>query len=95
MRSIRRTGVEGAIINDVRQQITDLNAYVTRLIDRLERDGLVERRHDCADRRVVRVFLSEAGQKLPRRIDEPLLEIHRTQFGRLNREELERLKKNS
>lgn len=88
LRSIRRKGSAGATVNDVRRQMTDLRADVTRLIDRLERDGLVERRHDSADRRVVRVFLAEAGEKVLRDIDEPLLEIHRKQFGIFTAEEI-------
>lgn len=89
LRSIRRTGEAGATVNEVRRQLTDLKADVTRLIDRLERDGLVERRHDRADRRVVRVLLSKAGKKVLKDIDEPLLAIHRNQFGRLRPKELQ------
>jgi DNA-binding MarR family transcriptional regulator len=88
LRSIRRKGPEGATVNDVRRQMTDLRADVTRLIDRLERDGLVERRHDSADQRVVRVFLTEAGEKVLRDIDEPLLEIHRQQFRAFSADEV-------
>jgi DNA-binding MarR family transcriptional regulator len=33
-----------------------------RMVDRLERDGLVERRRDGDDRRVVRVHLTDRGQ---------------------------------
>lgn len=35
-----------------------------RLIDRLERDGLIERERNDADRRVVRVKLTDKGDKL-------------------------------
>ncbi|MEL7607541.1 MarR family winged helix-turn-helix transcriptional regulator [Sedimentibacter saalensis] len=35
-----------------------------RLIDRLERDGFIERERDNSDRRVVYIQLSEAGDKL-------------------------------
>ena len=34
---------------------------MTGLLDRMERDGLVERRLDPADRRVLKIFLTEAG----------------------------------
>ncbi|MBU0651643.1 MAG: MarR family transcriptional regulator [Proteobacteria bacterium] len=36
---------------------------MTGLLDRMERDGLVERRPDSADRRVLKIFLTEAGAK--------------------------------
>jgi DNA-binding MarR family transcriptional regulator len=38
---------------------------VTGLVDRLEERGLVERRRDPADRRVVRVHLTAAGGRIP------------------------------
>lgn len=93
LRSVRRAGSAGATVNEVRQQMTDPRADVTRLIDRLERDGLVQRKHDRADRRVVRVILSEKGKKLLADIDEPLLEVHQSQFSRFRPSDLERLKK--
>jgi DNA-binding MarR family transcriptional regulator len=43
-------------------------ATVTGLLDGLEREGLVERRMDLADRRVVRVHLTAQGSQLLERI---------------------------
>jgi DNA-binding MarR family transcriptional regulator len=37
---------------------------LTGLVDRAERDGLVERRADARDRRATRVFLTKRGRKL-------------------------------
>lgn len=37
---------------------------MTGLLDRMERDGLVERRADPADRRVLKIFLTENGAKI-------------------------------
>jgi len=36
---------------------------ITQLVDRLEREGLVERRDDPADRRSVRAVLTAAGER--------------------------------
>jgi DNA-binding MarR family transcriptional regulator len=38
-------------------------ATVTSVVDTLERDGYVERRRDDEDRRVVRLFVTEAGRR--------------------------------
>ncbi|PDT50107.1 MarR family transcriptional regulator [Sinorhizobium fredii] len=92
LRAIRRAGDKGATVNEIRHQMTDPRADVTRLIDRLERDGLAVRRHDSEDRRVVRILLSGQGKKLLNDIDEPLLQVHQSQFGRFKLEELEMLK---
>ncbi|MBZ9693021.1 MarR family winged helix-turn-helix transcriptional regulator [Clostridium sp. M14] len=37
---------------------------MVRLIDRMEKDDLVERRKEIKDRRVTRIFLSDKGKKL-------------------------------
>lgn len=92
LRSIRRAGKGGATVNEIKLQMTDPRADVTRLIDRLVRDGLVRRKSDRSDRRVVRVVLSEQGRTLLTGIDEPLLAIHRSQFVRFAPDELDRLK---
>ncbi len=39
-------------------------ANVTRIVDILERDGIVERRDDPKDRRVFNIFLTEKGKAL-------------------------------
>ena len=66
-------------------------ASMTGIVDRMEKRGLVERRHEEKDRRVVLVYPTEAGLDVFREIDE------RRRFGlgklleRLNDTELEGL----
>lgn len=52
-------------------------ATITKMIQRMERAGFIERRHDPADRRVSRVYLTAAGravredvQRVWRRLEE-------------------------
>jgi DNA-binding MarR family transcriptional regulator len=45
---------------------------MSRMVDRLERDGLVERRADPGDRRASRIALTEAGREVARR-GEPVI----------------------
>lgn len=89
LRAIRRGGADGLSISQISEQMTDPRADVTRLLDRLVRDGLVDRQPDDADRRVVRTYLTEAGTKLLEAIDEPLLATHRDQFAHLTNEEID------
>lgn len=91
LRSLRRAGEAGAIVSDIARQMTDRSADVTRLVDRLVRDGLASRAHDEADRRVVRVRLSEKGAAVLQALDAPLLETHRRQLGHMTPEELAQL----
>jgi DNA-binding MarR family transcriptional regulator len=60
---------------------------VTRLVDRLEADGLVRRRRCEEDRRVVWVEILPKGLKLLDEMDEPLKRLHREQFSQMTREE--------
>ena len=60
---------------------------MTGLIDRLERAGLVERRRTSADRRVIHVALAPKTLALLKRLDEPVLELHRTLLGGLTKAE--------
>lgn len=54
---------------------------LTRLLDRLEKAGLVLRQRFASDRRVVLVGITPAGLELLARIDAPMLELHRLQFS--------------
>ena len=46
------------------------SATVTGIVDRLVRDGLVERKRHVSDRRVVLVCLTPAGRDLMRRVSD-------------------------
>jgi DNA-binding MarR family transcriptional regulator len=54
-------------------------ASMTGIVDRMERRGLVERRHEGKDRRVVLVYPTQAGLEVFREIDER----RRVALGRL------------
>ncbi len=69
-------------------------ATITGLLDGLERDGLIERRSDLADRRMIRVRLTAQGEGFLDRVRpsyfqwfarlmEPLSEAERQQLGAL------------
>src|SRR5215217_7341850 len=64
---------------------------VTRLVDRLEAAGLVERSRTSEDRRVVLVKITKKGLGAIAGLDVPLLEIHKRQMGHMTRAELDEL----
>jgi len=61
---------------------------ITRLVVRLEKAGLVDRKRCGDDRRVVWVALTEQGKSVLRKLDRPVKELHQTQFRRLSEREL-------
>ena len=64
---------------------------VTRLLDRLEKDGLVERVRSESDRRVVMISITSAGLELLASLDEPMRLIHKESLGHLARVEIREL----
>jgi DNA-binding MarR family transcriptional regulator len=64
---------------------------VTRLLDRLEKRGLISRWRETKDRRMVMARITPDGLKLLARLDEPVQEAHRRQLGHLGRDRLRAL----
>ena len=64
---------------------------ITRLLDKLERRGLVERARPADNRRVVRVGITPAGLALLKELDAPLRECHARQLGHLPAAQLKAL----
>ena len=62
---------------------------ITRLLDRLEKRGLVARRRDTRDRRAVMTRITPEGLRLLGRLDEPVQAAHRQQLGHLGRQRLQ------
>jgi len=78
-------GHEGALpMGDLARRAGVTEKTATGLVDRLERDGLVQRARDAADRRVVHVNLTAAGAALARRMDGEILRALGRLLGRLD-----------
>lgn len=52
---------DGIVQRDLAERISIEQATLTRTLDRMERDGFVERRRDVEDRRRVRVHVTKKG----------------------------------
>jgi MarR family transcriptional regulator, organic hydroperoxide resistance regulator len=55
---------DGSILSEIGSRAQIENSSLTSMADKLERKGLVERRLDAQDRRIIRVFLTAEGRKL-------------------------------
>lgn len=64
---------------------------ITGLIDRLEKQGLVERERSEEDRRVVYVSITEKAKKILKKIDKPLMQMHEESFQNCNKKEMSEL----
>jgi DNA-binding MarR family transcriptional regulator len=64
---------------------------ITRLLDKLEQRGLIERERLADNRRVVQVRLTESGMALLDELSEPLKDCHARQLGHLSSVQLKQL----
>ncbi|MGH9641568.1 MAG: MarR family winged helix-turn-helix transcriptional regulator, partial [Terriglobales bacterium] len=53
---------------------------MTRLLDRMEKRGLITRARQTTDRRVVNTRITPAGLVLLKNLDQPVRELHKRQF---------------
>jgi len=86
---ILRGGPEGGIPSlEIGSRMVSCAPDVTRLIDRMEKAGLVTRTRSDEDRRVVRIKITEKGLDLAEQLLEPLTALHREQLAALGSEEV-------
>lgn len=91
LRILRGAGREGLPSGEVGERMVTRDPDVTRLLDRLEKRGLVKRWRDEADRRVVRAGITRAGLEVIAPLDEPVEQIHVRQLSHLGEERLREL----
>ena len=64
---------------------------ITRLLDRMEKRGLVARSRETKDRRMVLTRITPAGLKALADLDRPMQAAHRAQLGHLGPDRLRKL----
>lgn len=82
---------EGITQQELAEWLLVTKANVVGLIDRVEAAGWVERRADPEDRRVKRLYLTDAGRKLARKAQPGQHALVQRIFGRLSEAELRQL----
>ena len=91
LRILRGAGDDGLPSLEIAHRMVTRVPDITRLVDRMERNGWVERERSTTDRRVVRVRLTGDGRRVADELEGPTNEGHRRQLGHLEPEELETL----
>lgn len=91
LRILRGAGDEGLPCGHIAERMITRDPDMTRLLDRLEKRGFIERSRDLSDRRVVRGRISAAGLRAVAALDEPVVELHRRQLHGLTRAEMNQL----
>ncbi|MFD7831574.1 MarR family winged helix-turn-helix transcriptional regulator [Kitasatospora sp. NPDC059803] len=76
-------------LSDLAERLHIAPRSATTVVDALEEAGLVERRPDPADRRAVRILLTEAGRAAVERIGQVRHEVAQEYFGEVGPDEQE------
>jgi DNA-binding MarR family transcriptional regulator len=85
---ILRGSPGGLPCGEIARRMITRDPDVTRLLDRMEKRGLISRFRDTKDRRTVIGKITAEGLKLLARLDEPIQEAHRKQLGHLGKNRL-------
>lgn len=77
--------------SDIAERMIERDPDITRLVDRLERRGLVKRSRSRQDRRVVEVGMTDKGLVLVRGLDAHVQRLPKALLGRLGTERVRQL----
>lgn len=91
LRILRGHGGEGLPSLEIASQMVSCVPDITRLIDRLEKTTYVKRERSSEDRRVVRVRITDAGKKLLKQLDQPIIDAEQATLGHMTKKELNEL----
>jgi DNA-binding MarR family transcriptional regulator len=78
---------DGMTQSEIAEQLSVQGATITNMLQRMEEAGLVTRRRDPDDNRLVRVYLTEMGRKQERAITEQAMRVEQAVFEGLNASE--------
>lgn len=91
LRILRGAGKDGLTCSQIGERMVTFDPDITRLIDRLEKRGLVERERCTQDRRVVFTRIVRPGLELLAEIDGPLQQSLKDNLGHLGKAKLQQL----
>jgi DNA-binding MarR family transcriptional regulator len=91
LRILRGAGAAGLACREIAERLVTRDPDVTRLLDRMEKQGLIARSRESADRRVVITRITAMGRQLVTQLDKPMSDLHLRQLGHLGRAKLQSL----
>lgn len=83
LRILRGAGEDGRTCGEIREMLVAAVPDVTRLVDRLVREGLASRGRGSADRRVVKVVITRRGLERLAALDGPVMALHDRQLAHM------------
>lgn len=84
LRILRGAEPAGLACSDIGERMISHDPDMTRLLDRMEKNGLITRQRQTDDRRVVKTRITSKGLDSLRRLDQPIHHLHKRQFSRIS-----------
>lgn len=91
LRILRGAGSEGLPCKSVGCRMISHDPDMTRLLDRMEKRGLIARERQKDDRRVVKARITPTGLEILKKLDNPVREAHKTRFAHITATKLKQL----
>jgi DNA-binding MarR family transcriptional regulator len=83
LRILRGAEPAGLPCKGISDRMISHDPDMTRLLDRMEKRGLITRERQADDRRVVKTRITTVGLDVLKKLDAPVQELHRRQFRSL------------
>ena len=80
LRILRGAVPEGLACRGIGERLISHDPDITRLLDRMEKRGLITRERQKDDRRVVKTRITPQGIELLKPLDQPMRDLHKRQF---------------
>jgi DNA-binding MarR family transcriptional regulator len=93
LRILRGAGPHGLACSAIGDRMISHDPDITRLLDRMEKRGLITRERQTDDRRVVLTRITSKGLETLKHLDQPIHELHKRQFRHMPASRLKALAK--
>jgi DNA-binding MarR family transcriptional regulator len=84
LRILRGAEPEGLACSAIGDRMISHDPDMTRLLDRLEKRGLITRERQTDDRRVVKTRITPQALSLLKTLDQPVHDLHKRQFRHMS-----------
>jgi DNA-binding MarR family transcriptional regulator len=91
LRILRGAGPQGLACSAIGDRMISHDPDMTRLLDRMEKRGLITRERQTDDRRVVKTRITAAGLASLKTLDAPVREMHQRQLQHMTAARLKTL----
>lgn len=84
LRILRGAEPRGLACGEIAERMISRDPDITRLLDRMEKRGLITRQRQTDDRRVVKTRITAVGLAALKTLDVPVHEMHKKQFQHMS-----------